>query len=141
MTLCTGRSHSRMRSNGRCWRRAGNRGSATAITARSGSTPLSCSPLSGRPRPGNGTGCWSSTARTIRTPRSVGLPPTFAQRLANDEENFGHVFDDVFQDRVYERVEDNAKFLQKFADDAPFKAELTKLARRRAYEMIRRTAA
>ncbi len=73
--------------------------------------------------------------------RAAEDPKVRAAAFANDEENFGHVFDDVFQDRVYERIEDNTTFLQRFADDAPFQAELTKLARRRAYEMIRWTAA
>lgn len=73
--------------------------------------------------------------------RAAEDPKVRAAAFANDEENFGHVFDDVFQDRVYERVEDNTTFLLRFADDVLFKAELTKLARRRAYEMIRRTVA
>lgn len=68
-------------------------------------------------------------------------PKVQAAALVNDEENFGHVFDDVFEDKVIERVEDNTRFLQRFADDAAFKEGFTKLARRRAYEMIRRSAA
>lgn len=68
-------------------------------------------------------------------------PKVQAAAFANDEESFGHVFDDVFEGKVIERVEDNTKFLQRFADDAAFKEDFTKLARRRAYEMIRRSAA
>ena len=68
-------------------------------------------------------------------------PRVQAAALVNDEENFGHVFDSVFEDKVIERVEDNTKFWQRFADDDAFKADFTMLARRRAYEMIRRSAA
>ncbi|MGH8776144.1 MAG: hypothetical protein ACRDWI_13595 [Jiangellaceae bacterium] len=64
-----------------------------------------------------------------------------AAALANDDvDQFGHVFDEVFEDKVYDRIEHNTSFLKKFADDSVFRAEFTRLARRQAYEMIRRNA-
>lgn len=67
-------------------------------------------------------------------------PKVRAAAMVNDESTFGQVFDSVFEDKVYERVGENTRFLKRFADDADFKEELTKLARRRAYEMIRGAA-
>lgn len=59
---------------------------------------------------------------------------------ANDLDGFAQVFDDVFEDKVYDRIEQNTTFLKRFADNSEFRSELTKLARRQAYEMIRGAA-
>lgn len=59
----------------------------------------------------------------------------------NDLDQFAHVFDDVFENKVYDRIEGNTTFLKRFADDPEFRSELTKLARRQEYEMIRKSAA
>lgn len=68
-------------------------------------------------------------------------PQVRAAAFANDEANFGHVFDDVFEDKVIEKVEDNTKAFKKFADDPEFNAELKSIARRYAYESLRRDVA
>ena len=64
-----------------------------------------------------------------------------AAAFANNEEDFGPVFDKVFEDKLIERIEDNTKVLQKFTDDDAFKTELTQKARRYAYEALRRDVA
>lgn len=64
-----------------------------------------------------------------------------ASALNNSEETFGDVFDSRFQDKVIERAEDNTKFLRKFLDDEQLQEDYTRLARRRAYEMIHREVA
>lgn len=69
------------------------------------------------------------------------VPKIKAAAFANDLSGFGEVFDDVFEDKVYDRIEQNTTFLKRFADDGDFRSELTTLARRQAYEMIRRGAA
>jgi type I restriction enzyme R subunit len=58
--------------------------------------------------------------------------------LVNDEENFGLVFDQRFDEVVIERHDDNGKLLRRYFDDDAFRARLTDLARREAYRMIRR---
>jgi type I restriction enzyme R subunit len=68
-------------------------------------------------------------------------PQVRAAAFANDEENFGHVFDEVFEDKLYERIENDTKAVQKFADDADFNSELKSIARRYAYESLRRDVA
>lgn len=68
-------------------------------------------------------------------------PQVRAAAFANDEENFGHVFDEVFEEKVIERIEHDTKAFQKFADDAEFNAELKSIARRYAYESLRRDVA
>ena len=72
---------------------------------------------------------------------AMSVPKVRAAAMVNDEENFGHVFDEVFEDKLIERIEDDTKVLQKFTDDTGFKAELTQLARRYAYEALRRDVA
>ncbi|MFD1531924.1 type I restriction enzyme subunit R domain-containing protein [Pseudonocardia aurantiaca] len=72
---------------------------------------------------------------------AMSVPKVRAAAMVNDEENFGHVFDAVFEDKLIERIEDDTKVLQKFTDDTGFKAELTQLARRYAYEALRRDVA
>ncbi|WP_116044455.1 type I restriction endonuclease subunit R [Amycolatopsis palatopharyngis] len=68
-------------------------------------------------------------------------PQVRAAAFANDEENFGHVFDEVFEDKLYERIENDTKAVRKFADDADFNSELKSIARRYAYESLRRDVA
>ncbi|HEX5402062.1 MAG TPA: hypothetical protein VFX16_07140 [Pseudonocardiaceae bacterium] len=68
-------------------------------------------------------------------------PKVKAAAAVNSEEDFGHVFDDVFEDKLIERIEDNTKALQRFSDDNDFKSELTRMARRYAYETLRRNVA
>lgn len=58
-----------------------------------------------------------------------------------DEANFGHVFDEVFEDKLYERIENNTKAMQMFADDPDFSAEIKSRARRYAYQSLRRELA
>ncbi|WP_447004075.1 type I restriction endonuclease subunit R [Saccharothrix isguenensis] len=65
-------------------------------------------------------------------------PQVRAAAFANDEENFGHVFDEVFEDKLYERIENDTKAVQMFADDPQFNSELKSIARRYAYESLRR---
>ncbi|WP_035278313.1 type I restriction endonuclease subunit R [Actinokineospora spheciospongiae] len=68
-------------------------------------------------------------------------PRVKAAAFANDEENFGHVFDEVFEDKLYERIENDTKAVQMFADDPQFNSELKSIARRYAYESLRRDVA
>ncbi|WP_233520189.1 type I restriction endonuclease subunit R [Prauserella sp. PE36] len=68
-------------------------------------------------------------------------PQVQAAAFANDENNFGHVFDEVFEAKVFERIENDTKAFQKFADDPDFNAELKSIARRYAYQSLRRDVA
>ncbi|MBB1158653.1 type I restriction endonuclease subunit R [Amycolatopsis dendrobii] len=68
-------------------------------------------------------------------------PKVKAAAFANNEEDFGHVFDNVFEDKLIERIENDTKVLQKFTDDEIFKTDMTKIARRYAYEALRRDVA
>ncbi|MBC8093410.1 MAG: type I restriction endonuclease subunit R [Pseudonocardia sp.] len=68
-------------------------------------------------------------------------PRVQAAALVNTEVDFAHVFDDVFEEKVIERVESNTAFLKAFSDDEDFKSKFTRAARSRAYEMIRRDVA
>jgi type I restriction enzyme R subunit len=68
-------------------------------------------------------------------------PKVQAAAFANDLQNFGHVFDGVFEDKIIERIEDDTKILQKFTDDDAFKSELTRRARKYAYDALRRNVA
>ncbi|MGH3516948.1 MAG: type I restriction endonuclease subunit R, partial [Haloechinothrix sp.] len=68
-------------------------------------------------------------------------PMMKAAALNNSLENFGHVFDGPFEEKMIERIEDNTKAFQKFADDQEFNAELKSIARRYAYESLRRDVA
>ncbi|KWX05660.1 restriction endonuclease subunit R [Carbonactinospora thermoautotrophica] len=63
-----------------------------------------------------------------------------AAAAVNDEENFGVVFDKRFEDVVIERHDDNGRLMQRFFDDDAFRSGLTKLARRAAYQAIRRNS-
>ena len=68
-------------------------------------------------------------------------PKVKAAAFANNEDDFGHVFDDVFEDKLIDRIEENTKVLQRFTGDEVFKSEMTKIARRYAYEALRRDIA
>jgi len=72
---------------------------------------------------------------------AMGDPKAQAAAFANNETDFGHVFDGVFEDKLIERIEDDTLVLQKFTDDDAFKTELTQRARRYAYEALRRDVA
>ena len=71
----------------------------------------------------------------------MGDPRVKAAAAVNSEADFAHVFDGVFEDKLIERIEDDTKVLQKFSDDVTFKSELTQMARRYAYEALRRDVA
>ena len=47
----------------------------------------------------------------------------------------------VITRRLIDRIEENTKVLQRFTDDEVFKFEMTKIARRYAYESLRRDIA
>ena len=68
-------------------------------------------------------------------------PKVKAAAFANNEEDFEHVFDIVFEDKLIDRIEENTKVLQHFTGDDVFKFEITKIARRYAYEALRRDIA
>ncbi|WP_137816381.1 hypothetical protein [Gandjariella thermophila] len=68
-------------------------------------------------------------------------PKVKAAAFANNEEDFGHVFDEVFEGKLIDRIEDDTKVLQRYMDDDTFRSELTKIARRHAYEALRRDVA
>lgn len=72
---------------------------------------------------------------------AMGDPRVRAAAAVNSEADFAHVFDGVFEDKLIERIEDDTKVLQKFSDDVTFKSELTQMARRYAYEALRRDVA
>ncbi|HEX2419290.1 MAG TPA: hypothetical protein VHJ83_14410 [Micromonosporaceae bacterium] len=57
--------------------------------------------------------------------------------LVNDEENFGFVFDQLFDEVVIERNGDNGKLLRRYFDGDAFRTRITDLARREVYRMIR----
>ena len=60
-----------------------------------------------------------------------------AAALNNDLENFGHVFDDAFEDKLLERMEQNTEVFQRYNDDPEFNAAVKSIARRYAYESLR----
>lgn len=68
-------------------------------------------------------------------------PMMKASALNNSLEAFGHVFDQEYEEQVIERFEHDTKVFQKFADDADFNSELKSIARRYAYESLRRDVA
>jgi type I restriction enzyme, R subunit len=62
-----------------------------------------------------------------------------AAAVANDEDNFGKVFDKVFADKMSEHMESVAGLgRQYFGPDRTFKSSLDRSARRAAWRMIRR---
>lgn len=56
---------------------------------------------------------------------------------ANDEANFGLVFDDRFEGIVIDRHDANTAILKRFLDDAAFAEMLTRWAREEAYRRLR----
>ncbi|MGH3735143.1 MAG: type I restriction endonuclease subunit R [Micromonosporaceae bacterium] len=80
----------------------------------------------------------------VRAPADAAIaanPMMKAAALNNDLEAFAHVFDGPFEEKMIERIEDNTLAFQKFADDPEFNAELKSIARRYAYESLRRDVA
>ena len=56
---------------------------------------------------------------------------------ANDQENFGLVFDGRFEGIVIDRHDDNTAILKRFLDDGDFAEMLTRWARDEAYRRLR----
>lgn len=80
----------------------------------------------------------------VRGPAEAAMaddPMMKAAALNNDLDAFGHVFDGPFEEKMIEQIEHNTKVFQKFADDPEFNAELKSIARRYAYESLRREVA
>ncbi|MGH3494664.1 MAG: type I restriction enzyme subunit R domain-containing protein, partial [Sciscionella sp.] len=69
------------------------------------------------------------------------VPGVAAAALVNNLENFGHVFDDVFEDKMAERLESDTLVFRQFNDDNEFNDALKSIARRYAYESLRRDVA
>jgi type I restriction enzyme R subunit len=64
---------------------------------------------------------------------------TIAQAgLVNDFDKFGQVFDEHWEKVVIERAEGNSALFQRFFDDGTFKKAFTDVARKQAYDLIRR---
>nr|WP_272955946.1 DEAD/DEAH box helicase family protein [Actinopolymorpha rutila] len=64
-----------------------------------------------------------------------------AAALNNDLDNFGHVFDDAFEDKMAERLENNTRMFREFNDNPDYNSALKSLARRYAYESLRKDVA
>ena len=65
--------------------------------------------------------------------------PKVRAAAVNDEENFGLVFDEVFEDKMAEHIDTIADMgRQYFSHDDSFKQSLNQSARRAAWRMIRR---
>ncbi|WP_263984286.1 type I restriction endonuclease [Streptomyces sp. HPF1205] len=65
--------------------------------------------------------------------------PKVRAAAVNDEENFGLVFDEVFEDKMADHIDTIADMGRKyFSNDDSFKRTLNRSARRAAYQMIRR---
>ncbi|MBO4209268.1 type I restriction endonuclease subunit R [Micromonospora echinofusca] len=59
--------------------------------------------------------------------------------VANDEENFGHVFDPVFEDKMMDHFDSTAELGRKYFDPQQnFRSSLNRSARSAAWQMIRR---
>ena len=60
--------------------------------------------------------------------------------VVNDEDNFGKVFDDVFQEKLGDHFDTIAGLGRRYFDpaDRGFKSNLDRSARRAAWRMIRR---
>ncbi len=59
--------------------------------------------------------------------------------VANDEENFGHVFDPVFEDKMMDHFDTVADLgRQYFGPQQDFRSSLNRSARSAAWRMIRR---
>ncbi|WP_432824731.1 type I restriction endonuclease subunit R [Dactylosporangium sp. CA-092794] len=70
---------------------------------------------------------------------AVADPKVRLAAVANDEEGFGHVFDDVFEDKMMEHFDTIADLGRKYFDPAQeYRSSLNRSARRAAWELIRR---
>ncbi|WP_330176085.1 DEAD/DEAH box helicase family protein [Streptomyces sp. NBC_01498] len=80
------------------------------------------------------------TDQDVITPFSEAkADPKVRAAAVNDEENFGLVFDEVFEDKMAEHIDSIADMgRQYFSHDDSFKQSLNQSARRAAWRMIRR---
>ncbi|WP_255954750.1 type I restriction endonuclease subunit R [Streptomyces odontomachi] len=80
------------------------------------------------------------TEQDVITPFSEAkADPKVRAAAVNDEENFGLVFDEVFEDKMAEHIDTIADMgRQYFSHDESFKQSLNQSARRAAWRMIRR---
>jgi type I restriction enzyme R subunit len=80
------------------------------------------------------------TEQDVITPFSEAkADPKVRAAAVNDEENFGLVFDEVFEDKMAEHIDTIADMgRQYFSHDDSFKQSLNQSARRAAWRMIRR---
>jgi type I restriction enzyme R subunit len=80
------------------------------------------------------------TEQDVITPFSEAkADPKVRAAAVNDEENFGLVFDEVFEDKMAEHIDTVADMgRQYFSHDNSFKQSLNQSARRAAWRMIRR---
>jgi type I restriction enzyme R subunit len=80
------------------------------------------------------------TERDVITPfTEAKADPKVRAAAVNDEENFGLVFDAVFEDKMADHIDTIADMgRQYFSHDDSFKQTLNRSARRAAYQMIRR---
>ncbi|MEE1927593.1 type I restriction endonuclease [Streptomyces sp. TRM 70351] len=80
------------------------------------------------------------TEQDVITPFSEATAdPKVRAAAVNDEENFGLVFDEVFEDKMAEHIDTVADMgRQYFSHDDSFKQSLNQSARRAAWRMIRR---
>ena len=72
---------------------------------------------------------------------AIAEDPVVAQAgLVNDIDKFGQVFDEHLERVVVDRAEANDTLVKRFFDDQAFHEVFTHVARRHAYELIRRPA-
>ncbi len=72
---------------------------------------------------------------------AIAEDPAVAQAgLVNDIDKFGQVFDEHLERVVVDRAEANDTLVKRFFDDPAFHEAFTHVARRHAYELIRRPA-
>ncbi|GII22715.1 type I restriction endonuclease subunit R [Planosporangium mesophilum] len=70
---------------------------------------------------------------------AIADPKVRLAAVANDEENFGHVFDPVFEDKMMDHFDTIADLGQKYFDpEKNFRSSLNRSARSAAWRMIRR---
>ncbi|MFD0518537.1 type I restriction endonuclease subunit R [Paractinoplanes durhamensis] len=83
------------------------------------------------------------TEQDVITPFNEALddPKVRLAAVANDEENFGHVFDPVFEDKMMDHFDTMADMGRKYFDpQEDFRSSLNRSARSAAWRMIRRQA-
>ncbi|WP_345539593.1 type I restriction endonuclease subunit R [Phytohabitans rumicis] len=81
------------------------------------------------------------TEQDVITPFNEALedPKVRLAAVANDEENFGHVFDPVFEDKMMDHFDTMATMGRKYFDpQEDFRSSLNRSARSAAWRMIRR---